>query len=102
MIYRDYTHTTAIDHTLTESTTILTLFKSIAARIPHAGPLSDVLGATLALLVVVKQMRDSRDDCDYLIERILLLFNYLLEDLERRSIRIEEGTPTAGRVLQLL
>jgi hypothetical protein len=100
-IYQDYIRTTVIDHTLTESTAILTLLKSIAARIPHAGPLSDVLGATLALLGIVKQMRGSRDDCNYLIERFLLLFNYLLEDLEQTSTRIEDDT-TAGRVLQLL
>jgi hypothetical protein len=62
--YRDYIRTTIIDHTLTESTAILTLLKSVASLVPHSGPLADVLGVTLALIGVVKLMRDNQDDCN--------------------------------------
>jgi hypothetical protein len=100
--YRDYIRTTIIDHTLTESTAILTLLKSVASLVPHSGPLADVLGVTLALIGVVKLMRDNQDECNYLIERILQLFKNLLEELKRTNIRAENGTPTAVRVYQLV
>jgi hypothetical protein len=102
ILYRDCIRTTTIDNTLTESTAILTLLKSIASLVPHSGPLADVLGVTLALIGVVKLMRDNQDDCNYLIERILQLFKNLLEELKRTNIRAENGTPTAVRVYQLV
>jgi hypothetical protein len=100
--YRDYILTTAIDHTLTESSTILTLLRSVASLVPHSGPLADVLGVTLTLIGVLKLMRDNRDERNYLIERILQLFKNLLEELKRTNIRAENGTPTAVRVYQLV
>jgi hypothetical protein len=102
-VYRDYAHTTVIDHTLTESTTILALLKSIVTIIPHAGPLlSGVFGITLTLIGIVNQIRDSRDDCNHLIERILRFLKNLLEESQQTSTRVENGTPTAVRVFNLL
>src|ERR1700691_2390566 len=100
--YPDYTHTTVTDRLLNDTSLVVTLFKSVSTNIPHAGPLSEVLGVIQTLMGVVRQMRDSRDDCNYLIERILRFLQNLLQELEWSNTRTENGTRTALRVFNLV
>ena len=100
--YPDYTHTTVTDRLLNDASLVVSLFKSVSTKIPHAGPLSEVLGVIQTLMGVVRQMRDSRDDCNYLIERILRFLQNLLQEFEWSNTPIENGTRTALRLFNLL
>ena len=100
-VYTDPTSTTLADRILDGSLTVVTLFKEIASLIPHAGPLAQVLGVTKELILVVNEMRDNRDGCVDLVERILRFIRHLAEELVRMNIPVQEGTPTAARLYAL-
>lgn len=99
--FTDPTSTTLPERILDGSLTIVTLFKEIAGLIPHAGPLAQVLGVTKELIIIVNEMRDNRDGCVDLVERILRFVRHLAEELVRMNIPVQEGTPTAARLYAL-
>lgn len=99
--YKDPTSTTLPERILNGSLTIVTLFKEIAGLIPHSGPLAHVLGVTKELILIVNEMRDNREGCVELIERILRFLRHLAEELVRMNIPVQEGTPTAARLYAL-
>jgi len=90
------------DHLLSGSLTIVTLLKEVSALIPHAGPLSQVLGVTKELIGVINQIRDNRDSCEFLVERILRFMKNLMEECARLNEPIRDGTPTARRLHNLM
>jgi hypothetical protein len=100
--YTDYTNVNIADQILTGSLTIITLFKQVANLIPHAGPLSQVLGATKELIGVINEMGDNKDDCEHLVERVLLFIKSLVEELSQMNVPLQDGTPTAARLYALL
>jgi hypothetical protein len=90
------------DHIIGGSLTIVTLFKDVASLIPHAGPLSQILGVTRHLILVVNEMRSNRNGCEELVQRVLLFMRNLVEDLSRANVPLQDGTPTAARLYALL
>jgi hypothetical protein len=100
--YANYTQMDVQDHLLGGSLTIVTLFKDVSALIPHAGPLSQVLGVTKELIGVINQIRDNRDSCEFLVERILRFMKKLLEEDARLNEPIPDGSPMARRLHDLM
>lgn len=89
------------DHVISGSLTIVTLFKDVSALIPHAGPLTQVMGVTKELISVINEMKDNKDGCEYLVERVLLFVKNLIEEMTRMNVPLRDGTPTAARVYAL-
>jgi hypothetical protein len=100
--YADYTKEDNVGRILTGSLTIVTLFKEIANLVPNAGPLCQVLGATKELISVINEMQCNREDCEHLVERILLFVKSFVEELARMNVPLQDGTPTAARLYALL
>ena len=98
--YGDYTHMDATDHFLGASQTLVTLVKEVADLIPHAGPLSKVLGLTGQLFVIINQIRTNKDDCVFLVERILHFLKDIAVEYKRLEAHapIRAGSPTAVRL----
>ena len=90
------------DHILSGSLTIATLLKEVSGLVPNAGPLSQVLGVTKELIGVINQIRDNRDSCEFLVERILRFMKTLIEECARLNEPIQEGTPMAQRLHHLM
>ena len=90
------------DHVLSGSSTIVTLFKQVSDLIPNAGPLSQVLGITKELIGIINQIRDSRDGCEFLVERILRFMKDLIGECARLNEPIRDGTPMAQRLYDLM
>jgi hypothetical protein len=99
--YTDYTSTSLTNRIVDGSTTIVTLLREVAAVIPAASPLCQVLGVTKELLFIVTEMRDIREGCEHLIERILLFVKNLVEEFSQMNMPIRQGTPTAARLYAL-
>lgn len=99
--YTDYTRMDLSDHVISGSLTIVTLFKDVSALIPHAGPLTQVMGVTKELISVINEMKDNKDGCEYLVERVLLFVKNLIEEMTRMNVPLRDGTPTAARVYAL-
>jgi hypothetical protein len=89
------------DHVLGASSTIVTLLKEVSDLIPNAGPLSQVLGITNQLFGIVNQIRDNKDACEFLVERILRFMKDLMEECARLKVPIEDGTPMEARLRNL-
>jgi hypothetical protein len=100
--YSNYTQMDVKDHVLSGSSTIVTLFKQVSDLIPNAGPLSQVLGITKELIGVINQIRDSRDGCEFLVERILRFMKDLIGECARLNEPIRDGTPMAQRLYDLM
>lgn len=96
--YSDYAHMNLTDHILGGSSTIIDLFKAVAGLVPHAGPVSQILGVTKELIGIVNEMRDNKEDCEYLIERILVFMKGLVEESLRSKVPLREGTATVARL----
>jgi hypothetical protein len=92
----------AADHALGAASIITTLLKEVSGLIPHAGPLANVLGVTKDLINIVNQMRDNKDQCSFLAERILRFLKYLSEESARLNEPIRDGSPTANRLNKLV
>ncbi|KAG6814618.1 hypothetical protein H0H87_008457, partial [Tephrocybe sp. NHM501043] len=92
----------AADHALGAASTITTLMKEVSSLIPHAGPLASALGVTKELISIVNQMRDNKDQCSFLIERILRFLKDLAEESARLKEPIRYGSPTADRLNKLI
>lgn len=101
-VYADYAHMNVNDHVIAASLTIATLFKDVSSLIPQAGPLSQILGAIKELLTIVNEVRDLKDKCEFLIERILNFIKGLTEEIELLDEPLQFGTPIAGRLFTLL
>lgn len=99
--YVDYAHMSSSDHFLSGSLTITTLFKDISSIVPHAGPLTQVLGLIKELIVVVTEMRDNQEACNRLIERILRFLKNIVYEAARLNVPLQEGTATAARLKAL-
>jgi hypothetical protein len=100
--YANYTQMDVKDHVLSGSLTIVTLFKEVSGLIPHAGPLSQALGLTKELIGVINQIRDNKDSCEFLVERILRFMKKLIEECSRINEPIRDGTPMALRLYDLI
>jgi|ERR1700722_5619037 len=100
-VYTDYAQMSLADHILSGSATIVGLFGQVCALIPSAGPLYQVLGVTKELIIVVNDMKDNKDGCEHLIERILLFVKNLMEECSQLNLPIQYGTPTAARLYAL-
>lgn len=100
--YADYSHMSVKDHFLSASSTIVTLVKEISDLIPNAGPLSQVLGITAQLFTIINQIKTNKDDCVFLVERILRFLKDIAEECKRLDAPIGVGTPTAARLNNLI
>jgi hypothetical protein len=89
------------DHVLGASSTIVTLLKEVSDLIPNAGPLSHVLGITNQLFGIINQIRDNKDACEFLVERILRFMKDLMEECARFKVPIGDGTPMEARFRNL-
>jgi hypothetical protein len=89
------------DHALGASSTVVTLLKDVSALIPHAGPLSQVLDITNQLIGVINKIRDNKDACEFLVERILRFMKSLMEECSRLNVPIGDGTPMEARLRDL-
>jgi hypothetical protein len=99
--YSDFTRMDVKDHVLSGSSTIISLFKDVSALIPHAGPLSQVLGITNQLIGIISQIRDNKSACEFLVERILRFMKDLMEECARLKVPIGDGTPMEARLRNL-
>jgi hypothetical protein len=79
-VYADYTRTTLTDQIIDGSATIVTLFNDVSALIPHAGPLCQVLGVTKELIFIINDMKDNREGCEHLVERILIFVKNVMDE----------------------
>jgi hypothetical protein len=79
----EYANYTQMDHTLSGSLTIVTLFKEVSSLVPHSGPLLQVLGLTKELIGVINQIRDNRAGCEFFVEHILHFMKKLTEECAR-------------------
>lgn len=100
--YTEVTRQNLSDNILSGSLTIVTLFKDVANLIPHAGPLVQILTLTKELILVVNEMKDNREGCEGLVERILMFVMNLAEEMKRLNVPLYDGTPTAARLYALL
>jgi hypothetical protein len=89
------------DHALVASSTVVTLLQDVSALIPNAGPLSEVLGVTNQLIGIIGQIRDNKDACEFLVERILRFMKSLMEECARLKVPIGDGTPMEARLRDL-
>jgi hypothetical protein len=86
------------DYAVGAASTITTLFKEVSDLIPNAGPLANVLGVTKELMAIINQIQDNKEQCSFLVERIL----FFLKDLPKESARPNgPGSPTADRLNKL-
>ena len=92
----------ATDHFLAGVSTVATLLTQVSGLIPHAGQLAPVLGVTKELVAIIQQMRDNKDDCSFLAERILRFLEVLNKESTRLNVPIHPGTPTAERISTLI
>ncbi|KAG6852022.1 hypothetical protein C0991_004040 [Blastosporella zonata] len=92
----------AADHALGAALTITTLLKEVSSLIPSAGPLANVLGVAKELINIVNQMSDNKDQCDFLVERILRFLSSLANECAGLEEPIRSGTPTAHRLNKLI
>jgi hypothetical protein len=99
--YPDYARMNVTDHVLGASSTVVTLLNDVSALIPHAGPLSQVLGITNQLIGIIGQIRDNKDACEFLVERILRFMKGLMEECARLKVPIGYGTPMEARLRDL-
>lgn len=100
--YTEFTREKLSDQILSGSLTIVTLFKEIANVIPNAGPLAQILGVTKELILVINEMKDNKEGCEDLVERILKFVKNLADELKRMNVPLYDGTPTAARLYALL
>lgn len=96
------THMGFSDHVRNGSLTLVTLFKDASALVPHAGPLSQILGVTKELIVMFNDMKDNKDGCSHIVRRVLHFVKSFSEELDRMKISVREGTGTASRLYILL
>ncbi|KZP29714.1 hypothetical protein FIBSPDRAFT_926871, partial [Athelia psychrophila] len=100
--YGDYTHMSVKDHFLGASQTIATLVKEVSDLIPNAGPLSQVLGLTGQLFIIVNQIKTNKEGCAFLVERILRFLKSIAKECKRLDAPIRVGSPTAARLKDLI
>ncbi|KZP29168.1 hypothetical protein FIBSPDRAFT_927216 [Athelia psychrophila] len=100
--YADYSHMSVSDHFLGASSTIVTLVKEVSDLIPNAGPLSQVLGITAQLFTIIKQIKTNKDDCVFLVERILRFLKDIAEECKQLDAPIRASSRTAARLKDLL
>ena len=99
--YADYTSSDTCDSVLSASLSVAALLHDVAALIPCAGPLFQVFGVTKELIIVIGDVRDIQDECNYLVERILNFMKDVGEEMTMMNIPVEFGTPTAARLFAL-
>jgi len=99
--FPDYTRMDVTDHVLGASSTVVTLLKEVSDLIPNAGPLSQVLGITDQLFRIIGQIRDNKDACEFLVERILRFMKSLMKECARLKVPIGDGTPMEERLRDL-
>lgn len=100
--YADYTRINTTGRVISASSAIVALFQDVSNLIPSTGPLSQVLGITKELIGVIDDIRDNKDECNYLVERILRFLQSLGAESARMIEPVRAGTPTAARVYALL
>jgi hypothetical protein len=100
-VYADYTYMSVADHVVTGAQTIVNLFRDVSTLVPNAGPLQQVMSVTGQLISIVKEIRDNKEDCEHLIERILLFVKNLAKECSQLNVPILHGTPTAARLYTL-
>jgi hypothetical protein len=97
----NYARMDVTDHIIGASSIIVTLLKEVSDLIPNAGPLSQVLGITKELIAIINQMRDNKDACEFLVERVLRFLKDLMEECARLKVPIGDDTPMAARLQKL-
>lgn len=100
--YDDYTHMSRTDHFIGASSTIVDLVKEVSDLIPNAGPLSQVLGITGQLFTIINQIKANKDDCMFLVERILRFLKDIAEECKQLDPPIRAGSRTASRLNDLI
>jgi hypothetical protein len=95
-----------MDHTnmgtgqlLTGSSTIVILFNEVANLIPHAGLLLGLLGAAKELIIVINEIRDNKDDYEYLVERVLCFIKHLSKESTQMNVSLQDDTSTLNALL---
>ncbi|KAF9515761.1 hypothetical protein BS47DRAFT_745667 [Hydnum rufescens UP504] len=66
-----------------------------------AGPLRQVVDVASGIVRTIEDMRQNRDDCAHLINRVLKFLQSLVDDLRMTKVPILDGTPTAARLFAL-
>ncbi|KAG6844681.1 hypothetical protein H0H87_004721 [Tephrocybe sp. NHM501043] len=92
----------ASDHALGAASTAPTLIKEVSSIIPHTGPLASALGVTKELISIVNQMRENKDQCLFLVERILRILRDVAKESARLKDPIRYGSPAADRLNKLI
>jgi hypothetical protein len=100
--YADYTNRDTAGLIRGGVLTIVTLFQAVTQLIPHAGPLTQILGVTKELITVVNEIQDNKDGCEHLVERIIGHVKSIIDELTRMNVPLAAGTPTAARLHVLL
>lgn len=101
-VYGGYADSSPGDQVLAGASTIIGLMQQVSALVPQSGPLSVVFGAAQQLIAVVGEMKDNRDECEHLLERILLFISGVAEELRVSNVVLVEGSSTAARLQTLL
>lgn len=100
--YADYTAKSIGDQALGYSSTIVNLAQHISTIVPFAGPsLCAVFEAAQQLITAVGEMQDNKDDCEHLLERILLFVQGVAEELRMLDTTFPEASSTAARLRAL-
>lgn len=100
--YGDYTHMSPTDHFIGASSTIVDLVKEVSDLIPNAGPLSQVLGIVGQLFTIINQIKANKDDCMFLVERILSFLKLIAEECKQLEAPIRAGSRLALRLHDLI
>ncbi|KAF9515759.1 hypothetical protein BS47DRAFT_1360837 [Hydnum rufescens UP504] len=66
-----------------------------------AAPLGQVVDVVSEIIRTIKLMRQNRNDCAHLINRVVKFLESLVDDLRTSSVPILDGTPTAARLFAL-
>jgi hypothetical protein len=66
-----------------------------------AGPLAQIADVMSGTIDSLKLMRDNREECIHLVDRVVKFLQALIADLKMSNMPIADGTPTAARLFAL-
>jgi hypothetical protein len=68
---------------------------------PIAGSLRQVVDVVSGIIRTINLMRQNRNDCAHLINRVVRFLQSLVDDLRASKAPILDGTPTTARLFAL-
>lgn len=93
--YGNYTHMIRTDHFISTTSTFVDLVKEVSDLIPNSGTLSQVLGITGQLFTIINQIKTNKDNCMFLVERILRFLKDIAEECKQLDPPIRASSRAA-------